>query len=150
MLGNILLAVDGSDLSLRAAHHGIELAAALKARVTVVLVTLPWATYFSREPAAVVPEAIVPQTAYEAKREAFAMRTLQSVVADANSAGVAAKAVHRTERDPYRAIIDIARQERCDLIVMGSHGQRGIAGALLGSETLKVVTHTEIPVLVYR
>jgi nucleotide-binding universal stress UspA family protein len=148
MFSNILLAVDGSDISLRAARQGIELAAALKARVTVISVTIPWAAYFSREPAAVVPDAIVSQTAYEQKREAIAARTLQDIVSQAKGAGVAAKAVHRSQRDPYRAIIDVAQQENCDLIVMGSHGRRGIAGVLLGSETMKVLTHTEIPVLV--
>jgi nucleotide-binding universal stress UspA family protein len=150
MFSNILLAVDGSDLSLRAARHGIELAAAVNARVIVVSVTIPWAAYFSREPAAVVPDAIVPEIAYEARREAIAARTLQGVVAEAERVGVAAKAVHRTERDPYRAIIDVAQRERCDLIVMGSHGHRGITGALLGSETMKVLAHAEVPVLVHR
>ncbi len=150
MFTNILLAVDGSELSLRAARHGIELAAASGARVTVVTVTIPWAAYFSREPAAVIPDVIVPQTAYELKREAVADRLLKNVAAEARCAGVAAKLVHRSQRDPYRAIIDIAQHEHCDLIVMGSHGHRGITGALLGSETMKVLTHTDIPVLVYR
>jgi nucleotide-binding universal stress UspA family protein len=53
-------------------------------------------------------------------------------------------------RDPYVAILDAARREGCDLIVMGSHGRRGLAELLLGSETVKVLTHSEIPVLVYR
>jgi nucleotide-binding universal stress UspA family protein len=150
MFSNILLAVDGSDLSLRAARHGIGLAAALKARVTVVSVTIPWAAYFAREPAAVVPDAVVPEIAYEARREAIAARMLQGVVGEAERAGVAAKAVHRTARDPYRAIIDVAQRERCDLIVMGSHGHRGITGVMLGSEAMKVLAHAEVPVLVHR
>ena len=150
MFTNILLAVDGSELSLGAARHGIALAAAVKARVTAVTVTVPWAAYFSREPAAVVPDAIVPQTAYELKRQEAAARLLDGIVADARSAGVTAKAVHRSHRDPYRAIIDVAQSERCDLIVMGSHGHRGMTGLLLGSETMKVLTHTDIPILVYR
>jgi nucleotide-binding universal stress UspA family protein len=150
MFSNILLAVDGSDLSLSAARHGIALAAALNARVTAVSVTIPWAAYFSREPAAVVPDAIVPEVAYEARQGAIAARTLQGIVAEAERAGIEAKAGHRTERDPYRAIVDVARRERCDLIVMGSHGHRGIAGVLLGSETMKVLAHTEVPVLVHR
>ena len=53
-------------------------------------------------------------------------------------------------RDPYVAILDTARREGCDLIVMGSHGRRGLTELLLGSETVKVLTHSEIPVLVYR
>jgi nucleotide-binding universal stress UspA family protein len=150
MFSNILLAVDGSDLSLDAARHGIALAAALNARVTVVLVTLPWAAYFSREPAAVVPDAIVPEGSYEAGQDAIAARALQGVVGEARRAGVEARSVHRTEREPYRAIVDVARHERCDLIVMGSHGHRGVAGVMLGSETMKVLALAEVPVLVHR
>ena len=50
----------------------------------------------------------------------------------------------------YRAVIDTARRKRCDLVLMASHGRRGVAGLLLGSETQKVLTHSRIPVLVYR
>ena len=52
--------------------------------------------------------------------------------------------------DPFQGIIDAARKQKCDLICMASHGRRGIAGVLLGSETNKVLTHSNIPVLVVR
>jgi nucleotide-binding universal stress UspA family protein len=68
---------------------------------------------------------------------------------DARSAGVAVKPVHRSHRDPYRAILDVAEHERCDVIVMAPH-ESGFTVAQLGSETMKVLTHTNIPVLVYR
>jgi nucleotide-binding universal stress UspA family protein len=58
--------------------------------------------------------------------------------------------LHVRHRDPYVAILDAARREGCDLIVMGSHGRRGLTARLLGSEMVKVLTHSEIPVLVYR
>ena len=103
----------------------------------------------SQGPAAVVPYAIVPQR-LRLKRGGHRRCLLDSIVAEARAADVAAKAVHRSQRDPYPAIIDIAQREHCDLIVMGSHGYRGITGVLLGSETMKVLTHTAIPVLVYR
>jgi nucleotide-binding universal stress UspA family protein len=150
MFTNILLAVDGSEASLCAARHGIELAGALKARVTIVTVTIPWTTHFSRELAVVVPDVVVPKAEYDRKREALAADILKNVVAEAQSADIPVKAVHRGHHDPYRAIVETAVQERCDVIVMGSHRDSGITGALLGSESMKVLTHTDIPVLVYR
>jgi nucleotide-binding universal stress UspA family protein len=150
MFTNILLAVDGSEASQLAARHGIALASHLKARIVALTVTVPWAAYFSRELAVLVPDIIVPELEYDRKRDAAAERVLQSVVADARGAGVAAKSLHRSDRDPYKAIVDVARSERCDLIVMGSHCDQGMSNSLLGSETMKVLAHTGIPVLIYR
>lgn len=150
MYRNILLPIDGSQLSLRAAQHGIELAKALSARVTVVMVTTPWAIQFAREPAVVVPGVVVPQTEYDLRTEQAACNCLRVVTDEARSAGVPSKALHVRYRDPYVAILDAARREGCDLIVMASHGRRGLTGLLLGSETVKVLTHSQIPVLVYR
>jgi nucleotide-binding universal stress UspA family protein len=150
MFTNILLAVDGSAASLRAARHGIELAQALSARVTVLTVTTPWAAYFSRELAVVIPEVVIAKGEYDYKRETTTACILQNVVADAHSARVDVRSLHRCDPDPYRAIIETVEREGCDLIVMGSHCERGFSGALLGSETMKVMTHTSTPVLVYR
>jgi nucleotide-binding universal stress UspA family protein len=150
MFTNILLAVDGSDASLHAAREGIALARSLKAKVTVVVVTVPWASYFARELAVLVPDILVPEAEYEEKGNAKAANILWDVEADARSASVAVKKVHRSHRDPYRAILDVAEREGCDVIVMAPHTEHGISGVLLGSETMKVLTHTGIPVLVYR
>jgi nucleotide-binding universal stress UspA family protein len=150
MYRNILLPVDGSELSFSAARHGIALARTLEAAVTAVMVTTPWAVQFAREVAVVVPGVLVPQNEYDIRTETAAQRCLRLVVDDARSAGVAARAVHIRHRDPYVAIIDTARAQACDLIVMASHGRRGPLDRLIGSETLKVLAHSEIPVLVYR
>lgn len=150
MFQNILLTVDGSPTSLRAARHGIELAKILSARVTALTVTIPWAAYFARELAVVIPEVIIPKGQYDDKRETIATSVLHKVVADARSAGVPARSLHSCNSDPYRAILEAAKREGCDLIVMGSHCERGFSGALLGSETIKVLAHTSVPVLVYR
>ena len=150
MYKNILLPIDGSQPSLRAAQHGIELAKALSARVTTIIVTTPWAPQFAREPAVVVPGVVVPQAEYDLRTEQAACDRLRVVTDEARSAGVAAKALHVKHGDPHVAILDAARREGCDLIVMSSHGRRGLAELLLGSETVKVVTHSDIPVLVYR
>jgi nucleotide-binding universal stress UspA family protein len=66
------------------------------------------------------------------------------------SAGVACEAVHVEHEHPYRAIIDTAASKGCDLIVMASHGRHGITAIVLGSETVKALTHSKIPVLVHR
>ncbi len=150
MYQNILLPVDGSELSVRAARHGIELAKALGAEVTVIMVTTPWAIQFAREVAVVVPGVLVPQNEYDLRTELAAASCLRVVTDEARCAGVKARALHARHRDPYVAILDAAREVGCDLIVMASHGRRGLAELLLGSETLKVLTHSEIPVLVYR
>jgi nucleotide-binding universal stress UspA family protein len=150
MFRTILLPIDGSQLSLRAARHGVELARALKARVVAIMVTTPWATQFAREVAVVVPGVLVPQNEYDSKTEQAACSCLRVVTDEATGAGVPAKALHLRHRDAYVAILDTARKEGCDLIVMASHGWRGLTELLLGSETVKVLTHGELPVLVYR
>jgi len=150
MYKNILLPIDGSELSLRAARHSIELARALDSRVTAIMATTPWATQFAREVAVVVSEVIVPQNEYDCRTEAAAWAKLR-VVADASrSAFVSCRVFHVRHRNPYKAILDAATDEGCDLIVMGSHGCHGLTELLLGSETAKVLTHSRIPVLVYR
>ena len=116
----------------------------------MLTVTTPWAAHFARELAVVIPEVVIPQADYDYKRESIAACILQNVVADAHSAHVEVRSLHRCDRDPYRAIIEAAEREGCDLIVMGSHCERGFSGVLLGSETMKVLTHTNTPVLVYR
>lgn len=150
MYRHILLPIDGSALSLHAARHGIGLAKALEARVTAIMVTTPWALHFAREMAVVVPGVIPPENEYDLRTEAAACSCLRLVTDEAGKAGVEAKALHVRHRDPYAAIIETARKKGCDLIVMASHGRRGLAEALLGSETRKVLACGDIPVLIYR
>ena len=100
---------------------------------------------------AYTPEQVVESaSSYEAHARAAADRRLQDAAARAAAAGVA----HRTEvamdEDPHEAIIAAARSHGCDLITMASHGRRGVKALVLGSVTAKVLTHSEIPVLVYR
>jgi nucleotide-binding universal stress UspA family protein len=150
MFKNILLPVDGSRASMRAAREGIELAKALGAQVTVLTVTTSWAAYFSRELAAVIPDVVIPQIEYDLRREATATVILSNIVNDARLLDVRAKSVHRSEPHPCQAIVQTAEHEGCDLIIMGSHNDVAFTGMLLGSETMRVVAHSTIPVLVYR
>src|SRR5688572_1587548 len=82
--------------------------------------------------------------------ETTATEVMRRVWTQARSAGLSPVAKNRRHRDPHQAIIEVAVENGCDLIVAGSHCDRGFAGGLPGSETMKIVTHTTIPVLIYR
>lgn len=142
MFKHILIPTDGSELSRKAAEGGLELARALGAKVTVyscVVEYLPM-TEFAVE----TPQSVMDQMEKEADHY------LADLAKKAQAAGVPFDTAKSVEFSPYTGIINTAREKHCDLILMASHGRRGLAGLLLGSETQKVLTHSEIPVLVYR
>jgi nucleotide-binding universal stress UspA family protein len=87
---------------------------------------------------------------YKKHSEVHAEKVLGTVSATAKSAGVECETLHTEHEHVYQAIIEAAGYRGCDLIVMASHGRRGVAAVVLGSETVKVLTHSKIPVLVYR
>ena len=145
MYQQILIAVDGSDLSEKAMKQGLELAKAIQAKVTILHVTPPWSSVAVGEVAVMFP----PQE-YEENMAAAATKLLDRARAESESYGVPCETVRASDPQPYRSILGTAAEKGCDLIVMGSHGRRGIAGLLLGSETTKTLTHGKIPVLVYR
>ncbi len=145
MYKNLLIAIDGSELAGKALAQGLELAKAIGARVTIVNVTPPWSSIAVGEVA-----VMFPPEEYDANMQAAAKQLLDKAVAEAQGAGVTAETVAASDAHAYRAILDVAGDKGCDLIVMGSHGRKGIAGLLLGSETTKTLTHGKIPVLVYR
>jgi nucleotide-binding universal stress UspA family protein len=149
MFKNILLAVDGTDTAEHAAQEGIRLAKHLGAKVTILTVTVPWETYFARELAVVVPDAVVPRSEYDRKRGAAAVDVTERIRIQAQSAGIECTAVHDSHPHPYEAIVDVATRSGCDLIVTGPRCHGGLAG-MIGSETMKVLTHTNVPVLVFR
>ena len=145
MYKHILLPTDGSEFSERAALYGVKLAQSLDARVTAITVPAPWQAIAIGEVAIAIPEGD-----YEMRTETNAWNFLNKITDAAKAAGVSRNAVHFRHASPYEAIIEAATSHGCDLIVMGSHGRRGIAGLLLGSETVRVLTHSKLPVLVYR
>lgn len=145
MYKRILLPTDGSDASRRAIQSGVEFAKRIGAEIVAMTATPEFHTFTAdSEMLEQTPEQ------YAETSRAHAQRLLDEVLAAARDAGVPCSGVQVVSDEPYEAIISTARQHMCDLIVMASHGRRGIKGLLLGSETQKVLVHSAIPVLVHR
>jgi nucleotide-binding universal stress UspA family protein len=145
MFKHILLPTDGSDLSLRAAKLGIELARTCGARVHVLHVVAPFHTISYVAEMLAATEAIYTQEA-----TTHAEQYVADVRRMAEAAGVECSTHYVSDDHPHEAIIRAAHEQHCDLIVMASHGWRGITRLLLGSEVHKVLLESEIPVLVCR
>lgn len=148
MFKHLLLPTDGSKLSDRAVQRGIDFAKEIKARVTVVHV-IPEFRMMADE-SFVLPTSIDLKKRYEKEARARAEKMLARIGERAHSAGVKYESFAVMGDVPYEAIIDTARKHKCDLIMMASHGRRGLSALLLGSETAKVLIHSKIPVLVVR
>ena len=148
MYKNILVATDGSRLSLKAVKAAARLAHAVGARLTAVYVMPEYMPPIYGEASLYVTQ-VSPKTFKEAM-DKDAKAALATVAKEAAAARVASAGVKATNAQPWSAIISAARSKKCDLIVMASHGRRGLAGLLLGSETTKVLTHSKVPVLVVR
>lgn len=145
MYKRILLPTDGSDASLRAIRAGVELARSLGAQVLAMTAVPSFHTF-------TLDTDMLEQTRaeYEAAHAARARRMLDEAQAIAREAGLDCTCLSVAADEPYEAIIAAAREHHCDLIVMASHGRRGLKGLLIGSETQKVLVHSAIPVLVHR
>ena len=149
MYTNILIPTDGSELAEQAVDKGIALAKALGAQVTIITVVEPFPALGSFGLAETAALAETLQT-YQTEADAGAKALLARAAARAEAAGVRA-AVRQVESGyPYEAIVEAAGAVGADLIVMSSHGRKGMAAVLVGSETMKVLTHSKIPVLVLR
>jgi nucleotide-binding universal stress UspA family protein len=147
MYHNILVPTDGSAPSRKAIRRAVQLAKEQKARVTGFYVGPPWQLPLYGE--YVPPELLSPKMHAAAVRKTAA-RYLGAVKKAASAAGVRCKSYYVMAERPYEEIVRAARRNRCDLIVISSHGRRGISRLLLGSETSKVLAHSKIPVLVVR
>jgi nucleotide-binding universal stress UspA family protein len=147
MFRRILVPTDGSELSTQSLKAAIKLAEENGAALVVLNVQPVY-----RPP--VVAEVPVADVYSQEEYESGALQVADKVLADAAALAAAAsvpcKTVGQLDASPYEAIIRVARDEGCDLIFMASHGRRGMAGLILGSETQKVLTHCKIPVLVHR
>lgn len=147
MYKHILVPTDGSPLSRAAALAAVKLAHALGARVTG-LFAAPAATPLAYR--GLLPVGLRTSQESAAMIEKAADKYLAVIERAAKAAGVPCQSVHLTSDFPADTILQVARKRKCDLIYMASHGRRGIAGVLLGSETQKVLSRAEMPVLVHR
>jgi nucleotide-binding universal stress UspA family protein len=145
MYKHILIATDGSALAGKAVAAGLELAGRISARVTAVTATEPWSEMMLGEPAALA----FPIEDYERSAAENARRILLGVEQSAMAQGVACETVQVSDF-PAEAIVATAKAKGCDLIVMASHGRRGVARILLGSQASAVLTHSPVPVLICR
>jgi len=144
MYQRILVPTDGSDITAKAVQTAISLSRALGAQLLTISVKepFPYSAISEMQPTP-------PQEFFDAQ-ERIASARVKQVVQAAQAAGLTCEAHTVEALHPWEAITDHAAQQGCDLIVMASHGRRGVAALLLGSETQKVLTHTTIPVLVVR
>jgi nucleotide-binding universal stress UspA family protein len=147
MYSRILIATDGSRLSKKAITAGIDFAKVSQASVVGVHCRPPYPAIYYGEPVFV---DVVPERDYEQETAKTALKYLGEIEAAAKKAGVAFKGVHLVNTSAADAIIRTAKKEKCDLIVMASHGRKGVARVLLGSETQNVLVNSHIPVLVTR
>ena len=145
MFKHLLLPTDGSKLSEAAIRKGIEFAKGNHARVTGLSV-IPQFHVFTYHTEMLEDT----REQYAKDSQAHAEQYLKVIETQARAAGVPCDTVTQTSDHPYEAIIKTARETGCDLIMMASHGRKGVQAALIGSETQKVLTHCEVPVLVYR
>jgi nucleotide-binding universal stress UspA family protein len=148
MYKHILLPTDGSKLSIKAVKQGVRLAKSLRAKVTAIHVMPEYQMVMDETFATASIVSFQQQFDEESKKRA--KKILERAKTEAAAAKVACLGVVVTSRAPYDAIIRQAKKSRCDLIVMASHGRKGLSSLLLGSETAKVLTHSKIPVLVVR
>jgi len=141
---HILLPTDGSELSKAAMRHGIALAKAIGAKVSALVVSTPLASLV------VDPDAVsAALDQYQALVKTQTAKYLDNIKNEAGKAGVGCVTLCIEHERAYEAIVEAAKTNGCDLVIMASHGLRGVS-AILGSETLKVLTHSSVPILVYR
>jgi nucleotide-binding universal stress UspA family protein len=136
---HILLPTDGSDLAMLGVTHGLQLAKDQGSKVTVVTVTPPYPL-----------QSPTTHGAWEAAHKHDADKALDAARQAAKAADMEVSAVHEVAESPAEAIVEISKRQGCDLIVMASHGRRGVRRLLIGSQTAEVVQSSAIPILVIR
>ncbi|MEO5509445.1 MAG: universal stress protein [Longimicrobiales bacterium] len=147
MYRHLLVATDGSKLSAKAVAHAIALAQSHGGKLTAFYASPDYPTPLYAEGMAYMP--MTPKE-YKAICTKQADKILKPILLSAEAAGLDFNSVHAIAATPWEAILAAARKNKCDAIVMASHGRRGVSALLLGSETQKVLTHAKVPVIVVR
>ena len=148
MYKNILIATDGSEFADKAVTEGLALAEALDASVKLVTITEP----LSALEISAAAEGGIMDTLddYHKRAEEEAKNILSAIASTAKYRGLTCETIHVPDQHPAEGIIASAKDKKCDLIIMASHGRRGIKKFILGSVANEVVTHSTIPVLIIR
>ncbi|MBD8065302.1 universal stress protein [Devosia sp. PTR5] len=149
MYSHIVCAIDGSDLSTKALRHSMELASKLGAKLTLVTVTEPSVIVTPGAEMVMVDTSRIYDDLERAKAEG-AKKVLDDAKLLTSGAGLSAQAVHVPMKPPAEGILEAAREHGADLIVMGSHGRRGLGRLLLGSQAAEVLAHSDLPVLIIK
>lgn len=147
MFKHILIPTDGSTLSKKAITNGVKFAQSAGAKVTGFFAVPPYRPMIYED---FVPANFMSPKQHEEVNAKLAAKHLGVIEKECQDAGVSYQGMYVASEFPAEAIIDAAKAKKCDLVFMSSHGRRGIAGILLGSQTAHVLTHSKIPVLVYR
>jgi nucleotide-binding universal stress UspA family protein len=147
MFKHLLIPTDGSAIAKKAATQGVKFAQETGAKVTGFFASPVYRPVVYED---FVPANYMSPKQHEEATAKLAAKYLGPIEKACKEAGVPFQSLHTASEFPADAIIEAAKAKKCDLIFMGSHGRRGLAGVLLGSETAKVLTHSKIPVLVYR
>ena len=144
MFKRIFVPTDGSEITGKAVETAVAMAKMSGASISTLCVKepFPYSAISEMQP-------VPPQEFYDAQ-ERIAAERVKLVMAAASAAGVACKGSTVEALHPWEAILEAAKADDCDLIVMASHGRRGMAALLIGSETNKVLTHSRLPVLVVK
>ena len=147
MFKHILLPHDGSALSGKAVKRGIDFAGKINARVTAIHVV---PQFMVAADVSLVPLSPALRKRLEEQAHLRAQKMLGTIARQAKTRGLRCATMSVASDFPYQQIITAARKKKCDLIMMASHGRRGLSSLLLGSETAKVLMHSKVPVLVVR
>jgi len=147
MYANILLSTDGSDVARKGVKQGLALAKALNAEVTVITVSEPLPPAVGADALAWIPSKAEIDS-FDAANKERAGKVLDEAQAMAKQIGILAELLHVPNAHPATTIIETAKSRGCDLVVMGSHGRRGLRKLFLGSQTSEVLADGSVPVLV--
>jgi nucleotide-binding universal stress UspA family protein len=145
LYANIIAATDGTDIATKAVAHAAYLASKLGAKLTLVTVT-------EQAPSFAAPEIgwSVPQSVFDDIRKANAEKSRAILDAAVKATGLKAATIHVEEQAPFQGILEAANKTGADLIVVGSHGHRGLERLILGSQAAKVLSLAKVPVLVVK
>ncbi len=146
MFKHVLITTDGSPASNKAAKAGITLASALGAKVTAYYAVEPMQPVYLEGYA--FDSKVIEDIEHNARQAG--QKRVDAISKMAKAAGVPFASVVATAATVYEGIVDVAKKRKCDVIFMASHGRRGLSKLIMGSVTQKVLTHSKIPVVVYR